>query len=662
MRTLNLGILAHVDAGKTSLTERLLYTAGAIDAVGSVDDGTTRTDTLDLERRRGITIKSAVASFRVEDVIVNLVDTPGHPDFIAEVERALGVLDGAVLVVSAVEGVQPQTKVLMRTLRRIGIPALIFVNKLDRMGAAPAAVLDELARTLTPALVPMGVTSHVGTRDAIFAPYTESDSVHIDQWVDVLAEHDDALLADAVESDSPLSSERVRQALLSLSRKGSVYPVFAGSAVTGTGVGELLAAIPHLLPAEVGDADAPLSGTVFAVERGRSGERVAYARLRSGTARVRELVPFGDGREAKLTAIEVVEPGGPVPVDTVHAGRIGRLWGLTGVRVGDAIGITPADRHRHFAPPGWEAVVTADDPRDRPAAHVALTELAEQDPLINLRRDDRRDETYVSLYGEMQKEVIQSTLAEEYGVAVSFRETTTVCVERLVGTAGAAEVIKTGDNPFLATLGLRVEPGPVDGGTTFHLEVELGSLPSAFMKAIEDTVRDTLRQGLRGWQVIDARVTVFRTGYWARQSHSHAVFDKSMSSTAGDFRKLTPLVLMDAIRDAGTVVHEPMHRFRLELPVDTLTATLPVLSRLRAVPLEQRVVASALVVDGDIPAASVHRLERQLPSLTSGEGVLETVFDRFTPITGDPPSRPRSDANPLDRREYLLRVGRLVNP
>src|ERR671918_3173213 len=146
MRTLNLGILAHVDAGKTSLTERLLHSVGVIDEIGSVDAGSTQTDTLALERQRGITIKSAVASFAVGGVAVNLIDTPGHPDFIAEVERVLGVLDGAVLVVSAVEGVQPQTPLLFRALQRVGVPTLIFVNKIDRAGADPDRVVAELRR------------------------------------------------------------------------------------------------------------------------------------------------------------------------------------------------------------------------------------------------------------------------------------------------------------------------------------------------------------------------------------------------------------------------------------------------------------------------------------------------------------------------------------
>jgi ribosomal protection tetracycline resistance protein len=168
VRYLNLGILAHVDAGKTSLTERLLHAAGVIDEIGSVDRGTTRTDSLELERRRGITIKAAVTAFPLGTTAVNLVDTPGHPDFIAEVERTLGVLDGVVLVVSAVEGVQPQTRVLMRAVRRLGLPTVLFVNKADRSGADPARVLAELSAKLSPAVFPLGGIADAGTCDARF--------------------------------------------------------------------------------------------------------------------------------------------------------------------------------------------------------------------------------------------------------------------------------------------------------------------------------------------------------------------------------------------------------------------------------------------------------------------------------------------------------------
>lgn len=651
MRILNLGILAHVDAGKTSLTERLLHAAGVIDEPGSVDDGNTQTDTLALERRRGITIKSAVVSFAVGDVTVNLIDTPGHPDFIAEVERVLGVLDGAVLVVSAVEGVQAQTRILMRTLRRLRIPTIVFVNKIDRAGARGDGILRELAGRLTPALVPMGAPTGLGTRGASFTVAPPG--------LDVLAEHDDALLAAFVDG-TPVAPARVRGALAAQTARALVHPVYFGSAITGAGLDALTAGIAELLPSAGGDAGAPVSGSVFKVERGPAGEKVAYVRMFSGTVHIRERVRLPGG-EARVTGIAVFDGGGAAGSAALPAGRIGKVWGLGGVRIGDAVGEPgPRTAAHHFAPPSLESVVEAVRPGARGALYAALTQLAEQDPLIDVRHDDLRRETSVSLYGEVQKEVIQATLAEEYGLDVTFRDTTTICVERPAGTGEAYEIGQKDGNPFLATIGLRVEPAPPGAGSTFRLEVEAGAMPAAFFAAVQDTVTATLRQGLHGWQVEDCTVTMTHSGYWPRQSHAHQQFDKSMSSTGHDFRSLTPLVLMTALRRAGTVVHEPVHRFRLEAPADQLGALLPVLSRLQAVPRNTVTRGAVCVLDGDIPAARVHGLQVLLPGLTRGEGVLESAFDRYAPVSGAAPSRSRTDHNPLDRAGYLLRVVRRV--
>jgi ribosomal protection tetracycline resistance protein len=180
------------------------------------------------------------------------------------------------------------------------------------------------------------------------------------------------------------------------------------------------------------------------------------------------------------------------------------------------------------------------------------------------------------------------------------------------------------------------------------------------MRAVEESVRETLRQGLHGWAVPDCVVTMTRSGYWARQSHMHGTFDKSMSSTAGDFRNLTPLVLMDALRRAGTRVYEPMHRFRLDVPADALAAVMPVLGRLGATPHDTARRGPAYIVEGLIPAARIHDLERELPGLTRGEGGLESTFDHYQAVRGTAPDRPRWDHNPLDRKEYLLHVQRRV--
>ena len=649
---LNLGILAHVDAGKTSLTERLLYAAGVIDKIGSVDEGSTQTDSLALERQRGITIKSAVVSFVIGDVTVNLIDTPGHPDFIAEVERVLSVLDGAVLVISAVEGVQAQTRVLMRTLQRLNIPTLIFVNKIDRRGAQCERLLESISEKLTPAIIPMGSTSELGTRNAFYTPYDPTDAAFTSRLVDLLAEHDDAFMAAYVDDETTGSYSQLRGELAAQSKQGLVHPVFFGSAMTGAGVESLIASITKLLPAAEGDADGPVSGTVFKVERGSAGEKIAYVRMFSGTVRTRERVQFGQGHEGKVTAISVFEQGSAVQRASVVAGQIGKLWGLSEIQIGDVIGMSrTTSERRHFAPPTLETVVVPRRPVDKGVLHAALTQLAEQDPLIDLRQDDLRQELFVSLYGEVQKEVIQVTLANDYGLEVTFRETTTICTERPSGTGAAVDMMGEPSNPFLATVGLRVEPASTDTGVELRLAVDVGSMPlfiyravAEFRRALEDTVRKTLREGLYGWGVTDCTVTLTHSGY------------SSPDSSAGDFRKLTPLVLMSALKQAGTVVCEPLYRFHLELPNDTFGPTLAALARLRAVPQASAMQGSSYVLEGEIPAVRVHELQQQLPGLTRGEGVLECAFVRYEPVRGPFPTRPRTDYNPLNRKAYLIHV------
>lgn len=648
---LNLGILAHVDAGKTSLTERLLYAAGVIDKIGSVDDGSTQTDSLTLERQRGITIKSAVVSFVIGDVTVNLIDTPGHPDFIAEVERVLSVLDGAVLVVSAVEGVQAQTRVLMRTLQRLNLPTLIFVNKIDRGGAQYERLLGSIAEKLTPAIIPMGSVGKLGTRGAFYTPHGSADADFTSRLVDLLADYNDTFMAAFVDDETVVSYPQLRGELAARSKQGLVHPVFFGSAVTGAGVDSLIACITELLPAAEGAADGPVSGTVFKIERGPAGEKAAYIRMFSGTTRIRDRVPFGQGYEAKVTAISIFERGSAVQRASVVAGQIGKLWGLTEVQIGDVIGSSRKRSEHFFAPPTLETVVVPCRPAAKGALHAALTQLAEQDPLIDLRQDDVRGELFVSLYGEVQKEVIQATLGNDYGLEVTFNETTTICTERPAGTGAAVETLGEPANPFLATVGLRVEPAPIDTGVKLRLAVDVRSMPlfiykavEEFRGALEDTVQKTLSQGLYGWEVTDCTVTVTHSGY------------VSPDSAASDFRKLTPLVLMSALKQAGTVVCEPLYRFHLEVPTDTFGHVLAALARLRAVPQASAMQGSAYVLEGEIPAVRVHELQKQLLGLTHGEGVLEYAFARYEPVRGEIPARPRTDYNPLNRKEYLMHV------
>jgi len=645
-RTLNLGILAHVDAGKTTLTERLLYAAGVIDEIGSVDAGTTQTDSLELERQRGITIKAAVVSFLIDGVTVNLIDTPGHPDFIAEVERVLSILDGAVLVISAVERVQPQTRVLMRALQRLRVPTLLFVNKIDRRGADHDRVLEAISGRLAAEIVPMGSVNGLGKRAARFTPWGADDDAFRTRLTEVLAGQNDSLLAAYVEDEMAVTYRRLREELVAQTRRALVHPVFFGSAITGEGVESLMAGLVELLPTAAGDPDGLVSGIIFKIERGSAGEKVAYIRMFSGTARTRDRLHLGRDVEEKVTAISVFENGVWVRRGLVRAGEIGKLWGLGGIQVGDAIGRPPTTAEQHqFAPPTLETVVAPRRPDDKGALRVALAQLAEQEPLINVRQDDARQEISVSLYGEVQKEVIQATLANDFGVDVTFRETTTICIERPVGTGEAVEILHAESNPFRATVGLRIDPAPFDSGIEFRLRVDTRTVPMYVYKNVDSFtdimgqyVRRALQEGLFGWQVTDCTVTMIKCNY---SSPDGPPATRGPLSTAADFRKITPLVLMHALERAGTVVCEPIVRVSLEMPTGTIGGVQAVLARFGAAVKRQSVQGELSTVETVLPAARVQDLQRQLPGLTGGEGVLEPSFGGYQPVRGDPPTRRR---------------------
>ena len=264
----------------------------------------------------------------------------------------------------------------------------------------------------------------------------------------------------------------------------------------------------------------------------------------------------------------------------------------------------------------------------------------------------------VSLYGEVQKEVIQATLASDFGVEVTFRETTTVYVERPVGTGEAAELIGAPGNPFPATLGLRVEPARPGSGLAVRLDVGVRSVPMYVYKTVDNFaammtqyVTQALAEGLSGWRVTDCTVTVNQSGY------------VSPATTAAHYRKLTPLVLMAALGQAGTVVCEPMVVVSQEIPADAMGAVLAAAARLGGAAQPPSHHGDLVVLETVLPAARVQDLQRILPGLTSGEGVAETRFGGYRPVSGPPPTRPRSTANPLNREEYMLQVaGRAAGP
>ncbi|MFU1793941.1 GTP-binding protein [Paenibacillus azoreducens] len=657
MKMINIGILAHVDAGKTSLAERILFDTNVIDELGRVDQGNTQMDAMDLERKRGITIKASVVSFDLGGYKVNLIDTPGHADFIAEVERSLNVLDGVILVISAVEGVQAQTKILFSVLRRMGIPTILFVNKIDRLGAQGEQAVEQIRAKLTPDVISLCRIDDAGQKEASVAPKRfdwDTDSAFLEQCIELLSSHDECLLESYVNGEM-LPGERVEAAFRDQVRQANAHPVYFGSAMTGVGVADLLAGITRWFPVNDEPEETALSGIVFKLEREASGEKIAYIRLFSGSLSLREQVKVGRNNkqgeyetyDCKIKKLHALVNGKSVPAPKIGAGDLAKVWGLEDVRIGDIVGEQSSlIKQISFAVPRMETRIEAVDPSQTHHLYQALVSMSEEDPLIQVVKDEIHQDLYIRIFGEVQKEVIEAALQETYAVDVRFSDTRTVCVEKPAGRGQALEVIMEGDNPFYATVGFRIDPGVPGSGITYRLKVELGSLPLAFHKAIEETVRMTLMQGLYGWEVTDIIVTLTHTGY------------ASPVTTAGDFRKLVPLVLMDALVQSSTVVYEPIYSYELTVPEEAMSKAVFKLSAIQAVVSETVVENGMALITGTIPVGVTESFKRSLHAFTQGEGFMMAEPAGFIQVHGDVPSRPRTDYNPLQRNEYLMHVMR----
>jgi ribosomal protection tetracycline resistance protein len=354
-------------------------------------------------------------------------------------------------------------------------------------------------------------------------------------------------------------------------------------------------------------------------------------------------------------------------VTIAAAGSMAKVWGWAAARVGDPIGDAPDDPPGHRFPlPTLESVVAARRPDQSGSLRAALGQLAEQDPLINVRQDDTRHEISVSLYGEVQKEVIAATLEREYGIEADFHETTTLCIERPARTGQAEEIIRaktkpniTGrssplsENPFPATLTLRIEPAPPGSGIAFAMDVEVRLVPlyifrtvATFAAQMEASVREALAEGLSGWPVTDCRVTLTDCGYAAPLT------------TAADFRRLTQLVLAAALDRAGSWVCEPLARLALEVPTPSAPAVLALLGRLGGRVTGQVAVAGLSRIGGVLAVGRVRGVQQRLSGLTGGEGVMDVQFGGYQPVGDHPPRRARTTPDPLNRDEFLMALAR----
>lgn len=635
MKIINIGILAHVDAGKTTLTESLLYTSGAIMEPGSVDKGTTRTDSMALERQRKITIQAAVTSFRWKGYKVNLVDTPGHMDFLAEVHRSLSVLDGAILVVSAKDGVQAQTRVLFHALRKMKIPTIIFINKIDQSGVVLEQTYQNIREKLTEDMI---VMQEVHLCSEIIL----SDVADFEKWDAVIAGNDDIL--EKYLSGVPLTLWELQKEIKRRVQRGTLFPVYHGSAKDNIGVKELLEVITEVFSLETDDSQSELCGYVFKIEYTEQKKRRCYLRLYSGTLCLRETILLSKKEKIKITEMSIPFDGEIVPTDTADSGEIVILSDNT-LKLNDVLGdekLLPRKAWTDNPLPFLRTTIEPIKAEQREVLLDALTEIADTDPLLHFMIDSITHEIILSFLGKVQLEVVCSLLNEKYSVEVAIKEPTVIYLERPRKEAHYTIHIEVPPNPFWASIGLAVTPLPVGSGTEYESKVSLGYLNQSFQNAVMEGIRYGLEQGVYGWEVTDCRIC-FEYGVYY-----------SPVSTPADFRFLAPVVLEQVLKKAGTQVLEPYLSFTLFAPQEYLSRAYHDAVKYDAVIETTSLKNNEAILTGEIPARRIGEYKSDLNFYTNGRSVCLTELKGYQETSGEPVVQPRRPNSRLDKVRHMF--------
>ena len=602
MKIINIGILAHVDAGKTTLTESLLYTSGAILELGSVDKGTTRTDTMFLERQRGITIQAAVTSFNWNDYKINIVDTPGHTDFITEVYRSLSVLDGAILVISAKDGVQAQTRILFHALQKMNIPTIIFINKIDQDGINLNNIYQNIKEKLSNDIIVMQnvtLTPEISIKNII----------DLDDWDPVISKND-KLLEKYIVGEKLTIQELMYEEYRCV-KKGSLFPIYHGSARNNIGTQQLIEAISNLFCSEMNENDSELCGRVFKIEYTDHKQRLVYLRLYSGTLHLRDTIMLPEKKKMKLTEIYIPSNGEMIQTKIVCSGDIFIIPNNT-LRLNDIIGnekILPCNVWNDKTVPILRTRIEPIKIEEREKLLDALTEIADTDPLLRYYVDTITHEIIISFLGTVQLEVICSLLIEKYHINIRIEDPTVIYLEKPLQKADYTIHIEVPPNPFWASIGLSITPLPIGSGIQYESKVSLGYLNQSFQNAVREGINYGLEQGLYGWEVTDCKIC-FEYGVYY-----------SPVSTPSDFCFLAPIVLEQTLKKAGTQLLEPYLSFILFTPEGYFSRAYKDAQKHCAIIETSQSKNDEVIFTGHIPVRCINEYRNTLTLYTNGQAV-----------------------------------------
>jgi len=638
----NLGILAHVDAGKTTVTENMLFLSGTIRAVGNVDKGTSLSDGLEVERRRGISVRATTLSFTWKEVRVNLIDTPGHVDFAAEVERSLRVLDCAILVLSAVEGIQAHTETIWNALAALDTPVMLFINKLDRAGADASSVVADMKSRFSPDIVMVNQAVAAGTAAAAVAELDDDGMLTL---AEAVATKDDALLERYLAEES-LSFRDLSVAIADCVPRRELFPVFCGVAKSGIGVESLLDGVITYFPDAETNSDAAVSGVVFRLDHDDKLGRIAGVRLYAGRLENRNSI-FNTtaGREEKVTQIKTLRGTRFEDTGVLSAGDIGFVCGMPHVQIGDVLGDAgPVPGKYQLGEPLLSVRAIPQDETDLAVLAQALQQLSSEDPHLNFTWFQEERELHVKIMGAIQTEILTELLETRFGVKAHFDDPIVVYKETPAG-AGHGPESYTMPKPCWAIVNYLIEPGERGSGVDYRCEVGVNDIKAKYQNEIAASIHGALRQGIKGWEVTDLKITLV-------EGRDHMVHSRS-----GNFKLATNIALLKGLVETGTILLEPILSFRIEAPESLMGKIASEVVNGRGVSDPIQMDGGQVVLTGRIPLATSMNFPIRLNSLTGGTAKYAFHYAGYEPCPpGEGVERAYKGISPLDRSKYILKM------
>jgi elongation factor G len=668
----NIGIMAHIDAGKTTTTERILYYTGITHKIGEVHEGTATMDWMEQEQERGITITSAATTCFWErngvDHRINIIDTPGHVDFTMEVERSLRVLDGAVAVFDGVAGVEPQSETVWRQADKYGVPRICFINKLDRAGASFdrsfESIITRLGANPVALQIPIGLEDQLkGVVDLIAmkgliwkdeskgAEYEVVDvpedlkdaaAAAREKLIEAVASIDDDLMHKYLEGEE-ISEDEIRKALRAGTIGLKLVPVVTGSAFKNKGVQTLLDAVVDYLPSPLDvpavegvnpktdavetrppDAAAPFSGLVFKIMADKHLGQLSFVRIYSGTIKAGSYAynPIKGSKE-RVGRLMRMHANKREDIDDASAGEIIAIGGMKQVTTGDTV----CDENKpvilekmEFPAPVIRVAVEPKTRQDQDKLGVALNRLAQEDPSFNVSTDQETGQTIIAGMGELHLEIIVDRMKREFGVEANVGKPQVAYRETITAPAPGKEVYKkqTGGRGQYGHVEIEIEPAPGEG-FVFETEITGGAIPREYIKPVEQGIRDAMERGfLAGYEMVDVKVRLVFGSY-------HEV-----DSDERSFHIAGSLAFQDAVRKAKPVLLEPIMRVEVVTPNDYTGAVNGDLNsrRGRIESMEPR-VGGAQVITAFVPLSEMFGYTTDLRSATQGRATSTMHFERY---------------------------------